>query len=36
MVEESKRLEEIEEELKKLKRRVKRQKWINLFLLWSK
>jgi hypothetical protein len=31
-----KRLSELEEEVKRLKKKAKRQKWINVFLLWSK
>ncbi len=30
------KLKKQEEEIKKLKKRAKRQKWINLFLIWSK
>ena len=33
---ESKRLKEIEEELKKLKKKTNKQEWMSLFLLWSK
>ena len=30
------KIEDLERELKKLTKQVKRQKWINVFLLWSK
>ena len=32
----NKRLEELERELNKIKKQAKRQKWINVYLLWSK
>jgi hypothetical protein len=28
------KLEEVERELKKLNKQIKRQKWINVYLLW--
>lgn len=30
------KIKELEEEIKKLKKQSKRQKWMNVFLLWSK
>jgi hypothetical protein len=29
------KLKELEKEIKKLKKKARRQKWINLFLLWK-
>ena len=36
MTKNKKKLEELEKELKKLNKQIKRQKWINVYLLWSK
>jgi hypothetical protein len=30
------KLLELEEELRKIKKKVRRQKWLNVYLIWSK